>query len=104
MIYSLLIGRWQPFHDGHKALVQSVLDEGKNVCVGIRDTEIGPDNPYTTVERETMILAVFPQVKVIVVPDISEVVYGRKVGYSIREIKLADEIEEISGTKIRNGQ
>ena len=80
MKYSLFIGRWQPFHEGHQALIKSVLDEGKNVCVAIRDTTISSDNPFTAEEREKMILEIFPTVKVIVIPDIEEVCYGRKVG------------------------
>ena len=101
MIYSLFIGRWQPFHEGHKKLIQKVLDEGKNVCIAIRDTEISDSNPYTTEERENMILKVFPNVKIIVIPDIEEVVHGRDVGWGIREIKLDKDTEDISATKIR---
>ena len=99
--YSLFIGRWQPLHEGHKALIRKVLDEGKKVCIAIRDTEIDKDNPYTVSERIIMIDRAFPDIKVIVIPDIEEVVYGRKVGWGIREIKLDESIEQISGTEIR---
>ena len=102
MQYSLFIGRWQPFHDGHKKLIQLVLDEGKNVCVAIRDTELSDDNPYTIDERQKMIVDTFPQVKVIVIPDIEEIVFGRKVGYGVRELHLDEATESISGTNIRN--
>jgi len=101
MIYSLFIGRWQPFHEGHQKLIQKVLDEGKNVCVAIRDTEVSEENPFTVEERTKMISSVFPQVKIIVIPDIEEVVHGRKVGWGIREIHLDDKTEKVSGTKIR---
>ena len=37
MKYSLFIGRWQPWHNGHKWLIDQRLKEGKNVCIGIRD-------------------------------------------------------------------
>jgi adenylylsulfate kinase len=104
MTYSLFIGRWQPLHLGHRKLIQSVLDEGKDVCIAIRDTEISADNPYTVAEREAMILDAFPQVKVITIPDINEIVFGRKVGYGIRELKLDDATESISGTQIRGAQ
>jgi adenylylsulfate kinase len=103
MKYSLFIGRWQPFHEGHQKLIQKVLDEGKNVCVAIRDTEISDENPFTAQEREQMILKAFPVVKVIVIPDIEEVVFGRKVGWGIREIKLDEATEKISATIIRKG-
>ena len=38
---------------------------------------------------------------IIKIPVVSEVVYGRKVGYKIRKIKLSKKIENISATKIR---
>ena len=103
MKYSLMIGRWQPFHDGHKALIQKVLDEGKHVCVGIRDTAFSEDDPYTVEERKIMIKKALPQKEVItlVIPDIEEIVIGRKVGYGIRELSLGEELEAISGTKTR---
>jgi cytidyltransferase-like protein len=102
MAYSLFIGRWQPLHAGHKKLIQLVLDEGKEVCVAIRDTPIDKDNPYTVKEREAMIRRAFPQIKIIVIPDIEEIVFGRKVGYGIRELHLDADTEAISGTRIRN--
>ncbi len=43
--YSLFIGRYQPLHAGHIALIRSVLNEGKRVLVGIRETGIDKDNP-----------------------------------------------------------
>lgn len=102
---SLFVGRWQPFHDGHKALIDKVLDEGKPVVVAIRDTEISESNPYTVDQRRDMIEKVYgDRVKIIVVPDVAEICYGRKVGYSIRNIRLNDKLEEISGTKTRNSQ
>ena len=102
MIYSLFIGRWQPFHKGHQTLIQKVLDEGKNVCVAIRDTEVSNKNPYSAQEREEMIQKVFPQVKIITIPDIEEIIHGRDVGWGIRELRLDQDIEAISGTKIRD--
>ena len=100
-MHSLVIGRFQPFHAGHISLIQTVLDEGKSVCIAIRDTEVSESNPYSVKEREDMISSVFPQVKIIVIPDIDEVVYGRNVGWGIREIRLDAGTETISGTKIR---
>ena len=104
-IYSLFIGRWQPFHKGHKTLIDNVLSDGKNVLIACRDTKIGEDNPYSYQERVEMIRKIYPdenKVKIIKIPDIEEVCYGRKVGWGIREIKLAEDIENISATKIRN--
>lgn len=99
---SLFIGRWQTFHKGHEALIDTVMKEGKEVVIAIRDIETSEDNPYTVEERRKMIEAVYGnRVEIIVIPDIDEVCYGRKVGYRIREIRLPEDIESISGTEIR---
>ena len=102
---SLFIGRWAPFHDGHRALIESVLATGKPVVIAIRDTEPSTDDPYSTSERWTMIQEALQHwgslVRIIVIPDIDEVCYGRDVGYEVRRIELTEGIHEISATKER---
>ena len=102
---SMFIGRWQPFHQGHKTLIETVLKKGKPVVIGIRDTEISKKNPFSTTERWTKIQEELKEynslVKIITVPDIDEICYGREVGYMIRRIQLDDKTEKISGTKVR---
>lgn len=81
--YSLFIGRYQPFHDGHKAIIDKVLNEGKNVLIAIRDTDINENNPYSYEERRNRIQGIYlnnDRVKIIKIPDIEEVCYGRGVG------------------------
>lgn len=107
MSRSLFIGRWQPFHDGHKALIGSVLDEGGKVVIAVRDTPISESNPYSIKERIAHIKKKYKgnkDVEVIGIPDIKEVCYGRDVGWSVRRIRLGNDIEKISATKIRNSQ
>ena len=107
MTNSLFIGRYQPFHNGHKALINHVLKEGRSVVIAVRNTEISESNPYPAKECVKRIKEVYkdnPKVKVIIIPDISEVCYGRKVGWSIRRIRLGEQIEEISATKIRDSK
>lgn len=102
---SLFVGRWQPFHKGHKALIETVLKTGKPVVIAIRDTEIRHTNPYTVDERRVVIQRALKKygelVKIIVIPDIDEICYGRDVGYAMRKIDLDKNLESISGTKIR---
>jgi len=102
---SLFIGRWAPFHDGHRTLIESVLVTGKPVVIAIRDTEPSIANPYSTSERWTRIQEALREwgslVRIIVIPDIDEVCYGRDVGYEIRRIELSDDLHDISGTKHR---
>lgn len=104
MSKSLFIGRWQPFHNGHKALVDTVLKEGKKVVIAVRDTPLSEKNPYTVEERVICIKNHYQKnkdVEVISIPDIAEVCYGRDVGWTVRRVRLAKRLEEISGTKIR---
>jgi len=108
--YSLFIGRYQPLHKGHITLIRSVLNEGKNVAVGLRDTPISESDPYSIEERMQMFSKEFEkeinsgQMIIFPIVDIEAVCYGRKVGYEIREIRLSEEIEKISATAIRKGE
>jgi FAD synthase len=105
--WSLFIGRWQPLHEGHKQLFRQVIDEGGKVCVAIREVEIDDKNPFTSQdimlnvakEMETEIQT--GKLKVITIPDICSVEFGRGVGYDIVEHIPPQEIAEISATKIR---
>ena len=108
MKYSMFIGRWQPWHAGHRWLIDQRLNENKNVLICIRETEVDEDNPFSTKEIKTNIenelkdLVGLKRVKVIIIPDIESVNYGRGVGYEIIEHYPPGEIKEISATKIRN--
>lgn len=110
MRYSFFIGRYQPLHLGHQTIINKVLDEGKKVLIGIRDTALSETNPFTTEKRIKLIEEVYQKeidqgrLKIIVIPDIEEICYGRKVGWGIRNIRADDQIEAISATKIRNSQ
>ncbi len=107
-MHSLFVGRWQPIHKGHKVLIEKVLKEGKPVLIAIRETELSEENPYTVEERKQMIEDEFAEygerVKIVVIPDIAEICYGRKVGYKVRRIRLDDQTEEVSATNIRSSQ
>ena len=110
--YNVFIGRYQPLHDGHKKLMKTVLDEGKNVLVLLRDTGIDEKNPYNFEERYLMFMDAFPdevhsgkmRIEQFKGADIEGVCYGRGVGYDIRQIELDKETEAISATKIREEQ
>lgn len=105
--YSLFVGRWQPLHKGHQWLFQQVLDEGKNVLICIRDVKPDEKNPYTAEQVKANIeehygeLITNETVKVIIIPDIDAVCYGRGVGYDIIEFVPPQDIHDISATKIR---
>jgi adenylylsulfate kinase len=103
----MFIGRWQPLHDGHKALFQQALDEGKNVWIAIRDVETTESNPFNAQEvlknigGEYKELCGQGRVKVSIIPDICSVEFGRGVGYDIIEHIPPTQVAEISATKVR---
>lgn len=107
MKYSLFIGRWQPWHEGHKWLIDQRLKEGKKVCIAVRDVEPTKDQPWTADEivqniKEQLYFEITEdKVIVITVPDIESVNYGRGVGYDIIEYAPPENIKEISATKVR---
>lgn len=95
----LFIGRWQPFHPGHEKIVRDALAAGP-VAIGVRETEIDGDNPYSAQERVATIRHEFEgeDVEVFVCPDISSIHIGRDVGYDIVE---HDAVGGYSGSAIR---
>ena len=103
--YALFIGRWQPFHNGHKYLIDDALSRREDVCIAIRDTEISEENPYTVEQRAEMIRRIYGnKVKIIVIPDIKSINIGRNVGYDVNRVDPPSDIEKISGTNIRTGK
>ena len=107
MKYSMFIGRWQPWHDGHRWLIDQRLNEGKNVLICVREVSKDDKNPYNphdvkeNVEKKLKDLIDLKKVKVIIIPDIESVNYGRGVGYEIIEHIPPSDISKISATKIR---
>jgi adenylylsulfate kinase-like enzyme len=106
---ALLIGRYQPFHDGHKALVAEAIKRSGQCCIALRN--VGGkdgDNPYSFEEvKENIHSACIDfgnKLKVIEIPNIMDVFYGRGVGYNIEMLELSDELKAISATKIRKGE
>lgn len=101
---TLMLGRYQPWHEGHHALYAKAQERTPQVVLGVRNT-------YGTSEKDPLR---FSQVKtyidadptmvgamVIKFPNITNIVYGRDVGYKIEQVRLGDEIEAISATQKR---
>ena len=107
MKYSMFIGRWQPWHKGHRWLIDQRLNQNKNVLICVREVSKDNSNPYDpikvkeNIEIELADLISNGRVKVIIIPDIESVNYGRGVGYEIIEHIPPEDIGEISATKIR---
>ena len=103
--FSLFVGRWQPLHEGHKALFNQALIENKNVLICIRDISPDEKNPFSAEQVknniETHYSDMGDKVKVMIIPDICSIEFGRGVGYDIIEHIPPQIIHDISATKIR---
>lgn len=105
--FSMFCGRFQPLHESHKALFQRVLENGGNVLICIRDGEVNEKNPYSSEQVKENIEDVYALLvnsgimKVIIIPDICSIEFGRGVGYDIIEHIPPTAIGEVSATKIR---
>ena len=104
--YAIFVGRYQPYHYGHINLIQQKLDEGIPALIMVRDIEPDEKNPFTTEQTVSMIKkyhnAKGDDVRVIIIPDIESVNYGRGVGYEIIEHIPPEQIKRISATEIRS--
>ena len=111
-----MLGRWQPWHDGHTALFKKALEKTGQVCIMYRDVggvDAGVagqnDNPFQFEEvKRNIIEGLTPhgysegkEYVVIKVPNIIDISYGRGVGYTFTEHDLGEKIHKISATNIR---
>ena len=101
---AMFIGRWQPFHNGHKWLINQKLSEGKPILIAVRDIPPDEKNPFTTEQTVEMIQKVYNEhdVEVVRIPDIESVNWGRGVGYELNEHVPPQNIGFISATGIRS--
>ena len=104
---SIFIGRFQPFHEGHYALFEEIIKKTGQVCIQVRDVQGVNDNPFNfeTVKKnieERLNPKYKNRFKIILVPNITNISYGRGVGYKIEEVVLPEKIQQISATKIRD--
>ena len=100
-----MLGRWQPWHKGHQTLFEQIIKKTGQVNIQVRDVQGVGDNPFDfeTVKTniEEALVTYKNRIKITLVPNITNICYGRGVGYKIEEIELPKEIQEISATKIR---
>jgi hypothetical protein len=111
-----MLGRWQPWHDGHIELFKRALQKTGQVCIMYRDVagvdagvEGQGDNPFDFEDVKNNIVKGLSkhgykegkEYIVIKVPNVIDISYGRGVGYSFTEHDLGEEIHKISATKIR---
>lgn len=103
---ALFIGRYQPFHAGHLKLIVEGLRRVGQVCVAVRDTGgIDEKNPfgfeYVRAQIEHGLRAFDGRFVVVSLPNITNVFYGRDVGYAVEQIVLDADSQAISATATR---
>lgn len=110
-----MLGRWQPWHDGHTALFAKALSITGQVIIMCRDVQFQDagsgqdDNPYDYYQVKNNIVAgltkhgyiLHHEYEIAKVPNIIDISYGRGVGYTFTEHDLGEDIHNISATKIR---
>jgi hypothetical protein len=101
---TLMLGRYQPWHEGHHALYEEAGKRTSQVMLGVRNTfNTSPKDPLTFNQVKEYIAKdeFMDSAMVIKMPNITNIVYGRDVGYKIEQVKLGEEIEAISATEKR---
>ena len=101
---TLMLGRYQPWHEGHHALYIEAGKRTDQVMLGVRNTyNTCPKDPLTFNQVKEYIAkdSFMDGSMVVKMPNITNIVYGRDVGYKIEQVKLDDNIEAISATQKR---
>lgn len=102
---ALFVGRYQPFHDGHKALIVEGLRRVGQVCIAVRDTPTDAKNPfgfeYVRARIEHALREFEGRFLVTQLPNVTHIFYGRDVGYQVERIELDAALEALSATDAR---
>jgi hypothetical protein len=101
---TLMLGRYQPWHEGHHALYEEAGKRTDQVMLGVRNTyNTSPKDPLTFDQVKGYIAQddFMKDAMVIRMPNITNIIYGRDVGYKIEQVSLGADIEAISATEKR---
>ena len=99
---TLQLGRYQPWHEGHSALYDAGLERTSQVLIGVRNTEgTSEKDPMGYHEVESYIRKDKPDALIMKLPNITNIIYGRDVGYKIEKVDLSPELQAISATQKR---
>jgi hypothetical protein len=100
-----MLGRYQPWHEGHRELFKRAHAKTGQVAIMVRDTGEGWfDQPSIIVDLKNHGYEYDVDYIIMHVPNIVNITYGRDVGYKIEQEHLGKDIEKISATEIRNTQ
>ena len=102
-----MLGRFQPWHKGHQKLFEKILKKTGQVYIMVKNVYNVGDNPFSFKKVKSNIDLKLKKkyndrYRIVLAPNITNVCYGRTVGYKIERITLSKQIYKISATKIRN--
>jgi adenylylsulfate kinase len=102
---TLQLGRYQPWHEGHEALKDEAHKRTDQVLVGVRNTHGTSEKDPLTYEEVVGYIRENSKERVgtliLRLPNITNIVYGRDVGYKIEQVELSQELQAISATQKR---
>jgi len=100
---TLMLGRYQPWHEGHHALLEKAHERTEQVLIAVRDTQgTSEKDPLSYQQVAGHIVSSYANAPFVMkVPNITNIVYGRDVGYKIEQVDLGAEIHSISATQKR---
>ena len=99
---TLMLGRYQPWHEGHHALLEKAHERTEQVLIAVRDTQgTSEKDPLSYKQVAGHIVSRVSRPFLMKVPNITNIVYGRDVGYKIEQIDLDADIHAISATQKR---
>lgn len=102
---TLMLGRYQPWHEGHEALKDEAHKRTDQVLVGVRDTHGTSEKDPLTYEQVVGYIHQNSKGRVgtlvLKLPNITNIIYGRDVGYKIEKVELSAELQNISATQKR---
>ena len=100
-----MLGRYQPWHEGHKKLFEKILTKVNQIQIYVKDVHGIGDNPFSFISIKKRINKSLSEYKnrfkISLAPNITNIFYGRKVGYKTSKINLSKSIQKISATAIR---
>jgi hypothetical protein len=98
-----VLGRYQPWHDGHSALMSEGLKRTNQVVIAVRSSyKTSEKDPFTYPEVKQFIESKETNPFVLQFPNITNIIYGRDVGYEIEKVDLSSDLQAISATAIRS--
>jgi len=103
---ALFVGRYQPFHEGHRRLILEGLRRVGQVCIAVRDCQgTSEKDPfgfeYVKARIESALRDFAGRFTIVALPNVTAIFYGRDVGYQVERIEVDEALAAVSATELR---